>query len=93
MQKAVQEQSKGATIRGYSEDTEDGQLEYEVEKTVNGHSKDVSIGRDGRLIEVEEQVQMGALPAAVQSGLKAESREGNDYEDRIDHEARNDCCV
>lgn len=76
VQKTAREQSKGATIKGYARDTEDGHLEYEVEMISNGHSKDVNIGPDGRLLEVEEQLEMGRLPANVQSGLKAKAGNG-----------------
>lgn len=76
VQKTAQQVSKGATVIGYSQDNESGHLEYEVEMTVNGHSKDVSIGPDGRVLEVEEQVEMGALPATVQSGLNAKAGKG-----------------
>ena len=76
VQKTAQEQSKGATVKGYSQDNENGQLEYEVEMTVNGHSKDVSIAKDGSVVEVEEQVEMGSLPENVQSGLKAKAGKG-----------------
>lgn len=76
VQKTVDEQSKGATIRGYSKEVENGKLEYEVELTVSGHSKDVSIAPDGTVIEVEEQVDMDKLPAAVKEGLQAKAGKG-----------------
>ena len=75
--KTAEEQSKAAVVRGYSQDNENGQVEYEVEMAVNGHSRDVSIGPDGRVLEVEEQVEMDALPAAVQTGLKGKAGRGN----------------
>lgn len=76
VRKTADQQSAGATVRDYTSDTEGGRLEYEVEMTVNGHSKDVAIAPDGRLLEVEEQVQFDALPAGVQAGLKAKARRG-----------------
>ena len=76
VQKTAQEQSEGATVKGYSKETEDGQLEYEVQMTVNGHSKDVSIAPDGRVLEVEEEVEMSSLPANVQTALKARAGKG-----------------
>ncbi|HLG17319.1 MAG TPA: hypothetical protein VJH03_22920 [Blastocatellia bacterium] len=77
VQKTVREQSKGATIRGLSQETEDGKTIYEVEMRVKGHPKDVSIDADGNVIEVEEAVTLASLPEAVQAGIKkgaAESR-------------------
>jgi hypothetical protein len=74
--KTADEQSSGATVRGFSRDMENGQMEYEVEMIVNGHSKDVTIANDGHVMEVEEQVEMNALPATVQHGLKAKVAQG-----------------
>ncbi len=76
VQKTAQEEAKGAAVRGYTEDKENGQLEYEVEMTVNGHSRDVTIGPDGRVLEVEEQVEMAALSTSVQDGLNAKAGKG-----------------
>jgi hypothetical protein len=70
VQKTADQESQGATVRGYSSETENGQLEYEVALTVHGHSKDVSIAADGSVLEIEEQVVLDSLPAPVQAGLK-----------------------
>ena len=43
VEKTVAAQSVGATIRGFSTEKEKGQTLYEVEMTVSGHSKDVSM--------------------------------------------------
>lgn len=70
VQKAADEQSKGATVRGYSSETENGQLEYEVAMTVNGRGRDVSFAADGSILEIEQEMALDSLPAAVQSGLR-----------------------
>jgi hypothetical protein len=44
---------------------------------VDGHSKDVAIGINGEVLEVEEQVQMNGLPMEVQSGLKGKAGGGS----------------
>ncbi|HYR31881.1 MAG TPA: hypothetical protein VEO93_08155 [Gemmatimonadales bacterium] len=67
--KTADTQSVGATVRGYSSETEDGQLSYEVALTVNGHARDVSIAPDGTVLEIEEEVAFDSLPAAVRAGL------------------------
>lgn len=69
VQKAADEQSKGATVRGYSSETENGQLEYEVAMTVDGRSRDVSFAPDGSILEIEQEVPVDSLPAAVHSAL------------------------
>jgi hypothetical protein len=76
VEKTVAEQSKGATIRGFSTEQEKGQTLYEVEMTVSGHSKDVSMAADGTVVEVEEQVAMDSLSAQVKAGLQAKAGAG-----------------
>jgi hypothetical protein len=73
VEKTVQAQSQGATIKGISSETEDGAFEYEVEMTVNGHGRDIAIAKDGTLLEIEDEVAMNTLPAAVQSALTAKA--------------------
>ena len=76
VQKAVDQQAKGATVRGYSKEIENGKVEYEVQVVVNGHSKDITIAGDGTLIEIEEQVSIDALSPKVRSGLIAKAAMG-----------------
>ena len=70
VQKTVDQESQGATIRGYSSETDNGQLVYEVEMRVRGHGRDVLIGADGSVMEIEEEVALDSLPAPVRDGLK-----------------------
>jgi hypothetical protein len=76
VEKAVVEQSKGATIRGFSEEKEDGQTTYEVEMLENGHSKDVQMDANGAVIEVEEQVDLRAVSTDVRAGLQTKAAKG-----------------
>lgn len=76
VEKVVAEQSQGATIRGFSEEKENGQTVYEAELVVNGHSKDVLVNANGAVMEVEEQVAMDSLPALVREGLQAAAGKG-----------------
>jgi Tfp pilus tip-associated adhesin PilY1 len=69
VQKTADQQSVGAMVRGYSSETEDGKLQYEVSLTVDGHTKDVSIAPDGTINEVEEQVFLEKLPDGVRDAL------------------------
>jgi len=70
VQRSADEQSVGARVGGYSTEKENGQDVYEVEMTVHGHGRDVTIGADGTVLEIEEQVALDSLPAAVQAGLR-----------------------
>lgn len=74
VQKAVQDQTKGATLVGLSEEREDGKVLYEAETKVNGRTRDLLFDSAGTLVEVEEEVAPAALPAAVQSSLSAHGK-------------------
>ena len=76
VEKTVAAQSAGATIRGFSTEKEKGQILYEVEMTVNGHSKDISIAADGSIVEIEEQVALDSLSPEVKAGLQAKAGKG-----------------
>ena len=76
VEKTVAAQSQGATIKGFSQETENGQTYYEAEMMVSGHSKDVLIDKDGVIVEVEEQVAFDSLPATVKEGLQSKAGQG-----------------
>jgi len=76
VEKTVAVQSQGATIRGFSTEKEKGQILYEAEMTVNGHTKDISIAADGSIVEIEEQVALEALSPEVKAGLQAKAGKG-----------------
>ena len=82
VERAVAAQSQGAAIRGFSQETENGQTYYEVEMTVAGRGKDVLMDANGAVVEVEEQVAPDALPAAVSAGLSAKAGRGNSARER-----------
>jgi len=76
VEKTVAAQSAEATIRGFSTEKEKGQTLYEVEMTVNGHSKDISMTADGSIVEIEEQVSLDSLSPEVKAGLQAKAGAG-----------------
>src|SRR5579864_6688662 len=76
VEKTVAAQSVGATVRGFSQEKEKGQIYYEAEMTVNGHSKDVLIDPNGGVVEVEEEVVIDTLPAAAKAGLQSKAGSG-----------------
>lgn len=69
VEKTLQAQSQGATIKGFTTEREHGQRTYEAEMMVNGHSRDIEIAADGTLNEIEEGVAFDSLPSGVQSAL------------------------
>ena len=76
VEKTVAAQSTGATIKRFSIEKENGETLYEAEMTVGGHSKDVTVNAQGEVLEVEEEVAMDNLPAAVKSGLLSKAGKG-----------------
>ncbi len=76
VEKTVVEQSKGATIRGFSEEKENGQTTYEAEMLVDGHTKDVQMDSNGAVMEIEEQVDLQTMSAEVKAGLEAKAGKG-----------------
>src|SRR5205807_10644138 len=76
VEKTVARESQGATIKGFATEVENGRRLYEAELTVNGHSKDISMDRTGKIVEVEEEVAMDSLPSTVQDALKKAAGSG-----------------
>ena len=76
VQKTVQEQAKGATIRGLSIEIEDGKTFYEAELKINGHNKDLLIDPNGAVVEVEEEVALDSLPAAAKDAIQKHAAKG-----------------
>ena len=77
VRKTADRESGGATVTGYSQDTDDyGDTVYGVDLVVSGHTKTILIGEDGVVVEIDEEVPWDRLPANVQAGLKAQARAG-----------------
>ena len=76
VERTVAQQSQGAIIRGFSQEKENGQILYEAEMTVNGHSKDLTMDANGQVVEVEEQVSFDSLSPALRDGLHAKAGSG-----------------
>jgi uncharacterized membrane protein YkoI len=70
VQKTVDEQSKGAKIRGLSKEVEKGKTQYELELTVNGHTRDMIIDPSGAILEVEEEITLDSLSPAVKAEVE-----------------------
>lgn len=70
VEKAVQAETKGATIKGFAQEREHGKTFYEVETIVDGRTRDILFAPDGTIAEIEGEVAFDSLPAGVQAGLK-----------------------
>src|SRR5215471_18965866 len=69
VRKTIEEQTKGATIKGISSEKENGKTQYEVETLVNGKTRDMIINADGSVDEVEDQVDLSSLSPEVQKTI------------------------
>lgn len=76
VRKAVQDQTKGAVIKGLSKETEKGVTTYEVETTVNGKGRDFLVDAKGAVIEVEEEVSINSIPAAAKAAIEKKAVDG-----------------
>lgn len=76
VQSTVKEQSKGAKLRGLAMETENGKIYYEAELLVKGRSKDVTIDPDGKVVTIEEQIALSALPAAAKAEILKQAGKG-----------------
>jgi hypothetical protein len=76
VEETVAAESRGAVIRGFSMENENGQTYYEAEMTVNGHGRDVLIDKSGAIVEVEERVPFESLSPSVREGLQAKAGKG-----------------
>ena len=70
------EEAKGARIVGLATEVEGGKTMYEVETTISGQSRDLVLDAAGRIVEIEEEIALDALPAAVKSALEARGKVG-----------------
>ncbi|HUI57126.1 MAG TPA: hypothetical protein VLY04_19255 [Bryobacteraceae bacterium] len=70
VQKTVQEQIKGAVLKGLSMETEKGKTNYEVETVVNGKHRDLLVDPAGNLTEIEQEVDLDGIPAAARAAIQ-----------------------
>jgi uncharacterized membrane protein YkoI len=73
---AQSELAKGGKLVGYLKDVEDGKTYYEMETTINGHTRDFQFDPSGKLIEVEEEMATSAVPPAAVKAIAAKGTPG-----------------
>lgn len=69
VQKTVNENAKGAEIKSIGKETEDGVAQYEVETMLNGKHRDFNVDTKGKLLVVEEETTIDAIPAAAKAAI------------------------
>jgi uncharacterized membrane protein YkoI len=76
VQAAVKEQSKGATVKGFAIEHENGKKLYEAELTVDGHAKDISFDEKGAIVSIEEETALDKIPAPARAAFEKAARNG-----------------
>jgi uncharacterized membrane protein YkoI len=69
-QKTVQDTLKGAEIKNISKEVEKGVTQYEVETMLNGKHRDFNVAATGKLVVVEEEVDIASIPAAAKAAIE-----------------------
>jgi hypothetical protein len=72
-----EKQARGAIVKGYSKEIDNGRTEYEVETILNGKSRDISIDPSGKIIEIEQEVSLDAVPAASKTAIQKGAEGGS----------------
>jgi hypothetical protein len=70
VQKTVQDTLKGAEIKNISKEVEKGVTQYEVETMLNGKHRDFNVDATGKLVVVEEEVDMTSIPAPAKAAIE-----------------------
>jgi uncharacterized membrane protein YkoI len=68
-QKTIQAELKGAEIKNIGKETEKGVTQYEVETMLNGKHRDFNVDAKGKLLVVEEETTLDAIPAAAKAAI------------------------
>jgi uncharacterized membrane protein YkoI len=68
-QKTIQAELKGGEIKNIGKETESGVAQYEVETMLNGKHRDFNVDTKGKLLLVEEETTLDAIPAAAKTAI------------------------
>jgi uncharacterized membrane protein YkoI len=77
VQAAVREQTKNATLVGLSTEKQKGKTLYEVETKIGGKSRDLLLDQTGTIVETEEDVDLGTVPAPAKSAIEKRAEGGS----------------
>jgi uncharacterized cupredoxin-like copper-binding protein len=69
---AFEKSYPNAKIKGYSKETDEGKVVYEIESKEGKIARDVTYAADGNLVSVEESMLFRQLPKPVQAAMKKE---------------------
>ncbi len=69
VQKTINDNLKGADIKSIGKEKEDGVEQFEVETMLSGKHRDFDVDSKGKLLEVEEETTIDAVPAAAKAAI------------------------
>lgn len=70
VQSAVTAQTANAVVVGISKESEHGRILYEIETRVKGKVRDLMIDEAGRVVSVEEEVELASVPEAARKAIE-----------------------
>jgi hypothetical protein len=70
VQKTVSETLKGGEIKSIGKEVEKGVAQYEIETMLNGKHRDFNVDAKGKLIVVEEEIDLAGVPAAAKAAIE-----------------------
>jgi uncharacterized membrane protein YkoI len=76
VQAAAKQQAKTSAIVGFSKEFENGQTLYEIETRVGGKSRDLLVDKTGRIIEIEQEIDLSTIPEAARAAIQQRSAGG-----------------
>ena len=76
VQKTVRAQSQGAKLTELSKLIEQGKTIYTAEMLVNERTKEVLIDLDGKVVAVEDEINLEAAPPAVKAEFEKQAGKG-----------------
>jgi uncharacterized membrane protein YkoI len=76
VQNTVKEQTKTATLVGLSTEVENGKRVYEIETKVDGKGRDLTVNAAGTVLEVEQELDLAAVPAAAMAAIQKKAGSG-----------------
>ena len=76
VQKTVSDTLKGGEIKSISKEVEKGVTQYEVETMLNGKHRDFNVDAKGKLIVVEQEIDLASVPAAAKAAIEKKAAGG-----------------
>jgi hypothetical protein len=65
-----------ATIKNATKEEEDNETVYEIESTRNGLGLDCALKPNGEIVEIEQEIRIGDLPAKAAAAIEAKHPKG-----------------